>query len=210
MHWSRQSSACSRFIAQASVWLALGIVPAGVAAAAGAGAAASIGPAFADLADVNAVARSGYDVPTGLPPSPLFGVRAFTQRMVLFEELALRPMPATDACPGCQPLPTPVDCRSSPDASTLDGFLAQPLHPLPTEYTDEARRNPWQNQISACIGRVLTRSVNEGRPPGVWFAHQRWEELRPTRYVQSVTAGARVNTGLRDAEQMHRYQTGEF
>jgi len=62
--------------------------------------------------------------------------------MVLFEELALRPMPATDPCPGCQPLPTPVDCRSSPDASTLDVFLAQPLHPLPTEYTDESRRNP--------------------------------------------------------------------
>jgi FtsP/CotA-like multicopper oxidase with cupredoxin domain len=56
----------------------------------------------------------------------------------------------------------------------------------------------------------LTHSYAEGRPPGEWFAHQRWGEFEPSFYFQSAQAGARTNSGLRDTYQRHGFAVGEF
>ena len=52
------------------------------------------------------------------------------------------------------------------------------------------------------------KSPIEGRPPGQYFAHQRFDEFYPAVYFQSATAAARTNTGLRDPLQMHHFAVG--
>jgi len=80
--------------------------------------------------------RSGgsYDIPTGGPPSPLFGAGEFEQRMILFEEFGRHqvegaptatltfPLPMTGPAP--EQDPTSV-AASSPDGFELDVFLAE-------------------------------------------------------------------------------------
>ncbi|MFM8355561.1 MAG: hypothetical protein ACKOBM_11735, partial [Gammaproteobacteria bacterium] len=150
-----------------------------------------------------------YDIPTGLPPSPLFGATPFSQKLLPFEEFGQHELPAAD-CPSCVRLPTAADCQSSPTGAALDTFLAQPLSPLPQEAANQSERNPWEKTIGQCIGRVLNTSAIEGRAPGVWFSHQRWNEFRPQEYVQTAMASARMNGGLRDTYQRHGYAVGEF
>ncbi|MGE4651439.1 MAG: multicopper oxidase domain-containing protein, partial [Myxococcota bacterium] len=53
-------------------------------------------------------------------------------------------------------------------------------------------------------------SFADGRPPGPQYGHQRYEELFPTRFLQSGVTGARVNPGTRDSQQRHAYAAGEF
>lgn len=149
-----------------------------------------------------------YDIPSGGSPSPLFGAQPFTQRLVDFEEIGLRPMPSSD-CADCAPLPQPIDCRSSPDSLAIDAFLKQPLSTLPTRLANTTKPNPWAAKIATCV-RPLGTTAMEGRPPGEWFSHQRWDEFQPQVYAVTMQAGARTNTGLRDSEQLHGYRTGEF
>ncbi|MBI1250295.1 MAG: multicopper oxidase domain-containing protein [Alphaproteobacteria bacterium] len=149
-----------------------------------------------------------FDIPTGAPSSPLFGARAFTQPMLIFEEFGTQPVPTTD-CANCAPLPPVPSCNASPDGAALDAFLRQPLWPLPTREANATRTNYWAPSIGGCV-RPLSTSAIEGRPPGEWFAHQRWGEFPPEVYFQTAQAGARVNRGLRDAWQRHGYSMGEF
>jgi len=158
---------------------------------------------------VGAEAVDIYDVPTGLPPSPLFGAEPFTQQVLLFEEFGLQSVPAAE-CRNCRPMPQVTDCSSSPTGTALDTFLRQSISPLPTEAANAAQRNPWHGRIEQCLGRTLQTSAQEGRPPGVWFSHQRWNEFKPREYFQSATAGARANGGMRDRMQRHGYRLGEF
>jgi len=158
---------------------------------------AMAGPTYAD-----------YDIPTGAPPSPLFGAQPFTQKMLRFEELGLQRMPIRE-CRNCPPLPPPADCFSSPANQAIDTFLGQDLHPLPSRQANTRKQNPWKAKISECV-RPLAYSPAEGRSPGEWFAHQRWDEFFPVVYFQTAQAGARVNGGVRDRMQRHRYQLGEF
>ncbi|MEN9805884.1 MAG: hypothetical protein RL756_392, partial [Pseudomonadota bacterium] len=158
---------------------------------------------------VGAEAVDVYDIPTGLPPSPLFGAEPFTQQILLFEEFGLQSVPATE-CRNCRPMPQVTDCSSSPTGTALDTFLRQSISPLPTEAANAAQRNPWHGRIEQCLGRTLQTSAQEGRPPGVWFSHQRWNEFKPREYFQSATAGARANGGMRDRMQRHGYRLGEF
>jgi FtsP/CotA-like multicopper oxidase with cupredoxin domain len=153
-------------------------------------------------------AQAKFDIPTGAPPSPLFGAQPFTQQMLLFEELGLRKIP-TVQCPTCTPFPAPLDCESSPVSPDLDAFLSQALNPLPTLEADIGLPNPWATRISQCLGRTVT-GVLEGRPPGANFGHQRFQEFFPQVTTQSAQAGARANRGLRDHEQSHGYNEGEF
>ena len=85
--------------------------------------------------------------------------------------------------------------------------------------------NPWQAAIEATLtgplmplsenaprdidGNMMT-SFADGRAPGMQYAHQRYAEFYPTRYMKSGVTGARVNTGIRDTMQMHGYNTGEW
>lgn len=160
---------------------------------------------------MGAPARAAFDVPTGMRPSPLFGAQPFTQKLLRFEEFGVHPLPV-----GATPvdaLPDPGGCNgpAQPQAfwSALDAFLLRPLYPAPTAGADAVLPNPWASTISGCIGRPMT-GYADGRPPGVHFSHQRWGEFTPTAYFKTAQAGARVNSGLRDAQQMHGYSVGEF
>lgn len=175
--------------------------------------AAAVTGVAAALCVAPASAQSGsnrkYDIPTGAAASPLFGAQPFTQKMLMFEEFGRNLIPASE-CTNCTPLGAPVDCVHSPSAAKIDRTITQRLFPLPTREANLTRPNPWAKLIGDCIGRPLATSAIEGRPPGEMYAHQRYDEFRPTVYTQTVQAGARPNSGVRDAMQMHRYAVGEF
>ncbi|MGI9334739.1 MAG: multicopper oxidase domain-containing protein, partial [Gammaproteobacteria bacterium] len=96
-----------------------------------------------------------------------------------------------------------------PKGNDLDAFLAERINPLPTREANLTLPNAWHDKIEQCV-RPLATSYREGRPPGEYFAHQRWEEFYPTVYSQSAQTGARRNRGLRDSLQLHGYAAGEF
>jgi len=154
-------------------------------------------------------AQGGYDIPTGATPSPLFGAKPFTQKMLMFEEFGTRAMPTTEN-PNSIALPAPSDCKSSPAAGWIDKVANQMLWPAPTREANLAHPNPWAAKIGECIGTPLRTSAIEGRPPGELYSHQRYDEFAPKRYFSSVQAGARMNQGSRNWSQMHTYSKGEF
>jgi manganese oxidase len=148
------------------------------------------------------------NIPTGAPRSPLFNAQPWTQPLMLFEEFGTRAMPTT-SCTNCAPLPPAQSCSLGPTGVALDNFLRYPLSPAPTREANTTRGNYWATAIGNCV-RPLATSAVEGRPPGEWFAHQRWQEFYPQAYFATAAAGARVNNGLRDSWQLHRYRVGEF
>jgi manganese oxidase len=171
----------------------------------------------AALVAMSAGAAFAQGVPTGLPASPLFNATPFTQPLMLFEEFGTAAVPGS-TCSTCTPLPQPAaaSCNAGPTGASLDAFLRQPLSPLPTLQANTSLQNNWHARISACVRPLATSSV-EGRPPGEFFAHQRWNEFRTasaTRlgmvYFQTATSGARINGGLRDPLQRHHWLVGEF
>ena len=117
-------------------------------------------------------ARSAFAaVPTGLPRSPLFGAARFSQPM---PRLALqRPVSLTQLARGNE-----IDAAFS-------GLTGEP----------NARRLSYHNDFSAFVGNpsnnpfrnpITNRGPMEGRPPGEFFAHQRWQEFFPkVGYVMS-------------------------
>ena len=109
-----------------------------------------------------------------------------------------------------QSLPVPADAQSVPDGSALDDFLTQRIWPTPTKFANDQDLNPWQYHIERFIGRPLDDPPAEGRPPGLGWSHQRWDEFKPEVYFQTVQTGARTNGGVRDKKQRHRYKKGEF
>ena len=154
------------------------------------------------------VSGGSFLVPTGGRPSPLFGAQPFTQRMLCFEEFGRDPIPRGDVAPTT--LPAPANAQRMPAGGALDAFLAQPLFPAANRLALDTRENPWRARIEAFLGRALDTPPADGRPAGEGWAHQRWSEFPPQIYFQSVQTGARLNGGLRDAKQLHRYQVGEF
>ena len=154
-----------------------------------------------------------FNVPTNGPPSPLFGAQPFTQQMLRFEEFGLDRLNLNRKNPEkktWQPLPAPVAAQAAPDSTALDQFLLQQIWPTPTRFANDTDSNPWQTQIEAWLGRALDSPPAEGRPPGLGWAHQRWNDFAPELFYQTAQAGARTNRGLRDNKQNHGYGTGEF
>ncbi len=161
-----------------------------------------------------------FDIPTGGPPSPLFGAGEFTQQMLLFEEfgsqrLAGAPgltVPFPSPTTGPAPEQDPFDVEASgPSPTALEAFLAQSgIFPVPTEFANTTAANPWRPQIESFLGRALVTPPAEGRPPGKGWAHQRWNEFKPQVFFNTVQAGGRENGGARDARQRHTYTAGEF
>ncbi|SDY47209.1 multicopper oxidase domain-containing protein [Nitrosomonas sp. Nm33] len=149
----------------------------------------------------------GFDIPTGAPPSPLFGATPFSQKMVLLEEIGTQPLVECRTCTST--LPQPNNIRSSPNGAALDTFLREPIHPFPTQEANIVLPNPWQDLIETHTGK-LDQTAIEGRPPGEFYAHQRWLEFFPQVWIQTAQSGARRNEGLRDDQQRHRYAVGEF
>jgi len=154
------------------------------------------------------VSGGGFLVPTGGKPSPLFDAQPFTQRMLRFEEFGRDAVPTSPT--SSRSLPQVADARSTPSGAALDAFLARPIWPLPTRMSNEVLENPWKSRIESFVGRSLVTPPCEGRPSGEGWAHQRWDEFPPQVYFESAMTGSRVNGGLRDAKQLHRYQQGEF
>ena len=156
----------------------------------------------------------GFNIPTGAPPSPLLLngilVQPFTQKMLRFEEFGPAPLPAEGTYTPGGSLPLPIDYQSGPDSVALDVFLNQDIFPYPSEESNITDLNPWQAYIEGFIGRPLDTPPAEGRAPGPFWSHQRYNEFYPQNYYQTAQAGARTNLGLRDGKQLHGYSAGEF
>ena len=153
-----------------------------------------------------------FNVPTNGAPSPLFGAEPFTQKMLRFEEFGTRRLKLNHRRRphNWQSLPAAPNAQSVPDGAALEGFLAQPIWPIPTRFANDRDQNPWKQAIEAYLGRELDSPPAEGRPPGLGWSHQRWREFKPRQYFQTATGGARVNGGFRDTQQDHHYIKGEF
>lgn len=132
-------------------------------------------------------ARSAYaagtDIPTGVPPSPLFGTNPFTQPLLRLN------------------LQTPVPLTPVPVGSEVEVAFPAGLGEL------NGRRLSYHTDFTASLG---TRFVNprtgigplEGRPPGEFFAHQRWREFLPRKGVimtlGQVAPGIRFHPNMPD------------
>lgn len=156
-------------------------------------------------------AAGTFNVPTNGAPSPLFGVQPFTQQMLRFEEFGMAPLNLNSAKPTpWSSLPQPANSQSMPEGAALESFLSQDIWPVPTKFANDIEQNPWKNPIESYLGRPLVTPPAEGRPPGLGWSHQRWEEFTPKAYFQTATTGARTNLGFRDTKQDHGYNKGEF
>ncbi len=115
-----------------------------------------------------APSKASAAIPTGVPSSPLFGAQPFTQPM---PRLALQ-----------DPVPlTPHQMGNEVHAKFPSGMGE-----------DYAKRLSWHTDFSALgtgqFGNTWTGTgPMEGRPPGEFFAHQRWNEYFPKQaYVMSL------------------------
>jgi FtsP/CotA-like multicopper oxidase with cupredoxin domain len=125
-------------------------------------------------------ARSAYaQVPTGTPRSPLFGAQKFTSPMLRLN------------------LQKPIPLTRTPEGHASWGALA-PNEPA-------AKRLSWHNDFTTppaghtsaeFTNPVTSRGPIEGRPPGEFFAHQRWDEFFPkVGYI--MTLGSQRNNTTR-------------
>ena len=161
-----------------------------------------------------------FDVPTGGPPSPLFGAGEFEQQMLLFEEFGSEPLadapaltvPFPSSTTGPAPEQDPLDVAASgPSGAAIESFLDQSgISPFPTQFANDVDENPWAPEIETFLGRTLDTPPAEGRPPGKGWAHQRYNEFNPQVFFNTAQAGARANGGARDSRQLHDYTAGEF
>lgn len=153
-----------------------------------------------------------FNVPTNSAPSPMYGAQPFTQQMLRFEEFGTEALNLNKKKPenGWTAMPAPADAQSAPDGAALEAFLGQGIWPVPTKFSNTVDTNPWETSIEAYLGRALVDPPAEGRPPGLGWSHQRWDDFTPSYYFQTAMAGARVNGGFRDANQGHAYSKGEF
>jgi FtsP/CotA-like multicopper oxidase with cupredoxin domain len=121
-------------------------------------------------------ANSAYGaIPTGTPPSPLGNAQKFTQP---FRRLNLQP-------------------RIPLDPINVGGQTEVKFRGYPGELN--CKRTSWHEEFNMSGGTQYFNPVRptgplEGRPPGPYFAHQRWEEFLPK-------AGYMMSLGEIDASQ---------
>ncbi|MEA2752916.1 MAG: manganese oxidase [Myxococcales bacterium] len=202
---------------QAAVTDLAGLLPTNAGSFAG-GATGTFNDAHGNL--VARTAGTGVDIPSGAPPSPLYGAQPFTQQMLLFEEFGLEslanageaPIPFPQPVTGPAPENDPSDISSAgPNGADLEDFLGQSgISPAPTQFANVTAKNPWKGKIEEFLGREVANPPAEGRPPGKGWAHQRWNEFKPRVFFKTAQAGARENLGMRDSKQRHGYHLGEF
>jgi FtsP/CotA-like multicopper oxidase with cupredoxin domain len=113
-------------------------------------------------------------VPTGTPRSPLFGATKFSQPLQRLD--VQQPIPLTRNAQGHAAFP-----------STMPEPLAKKLS-YHTDYNAYAGSSSGSGSGSNPFRNPLTnRGPMEGRPPGEFFAHQRWDEFFPkVGYVLSM------------------------
>ena len=106
-------------------------------------------------------------LPTGIPRSPLFGAKPFTQPV---RRLTLQ-------------TPLPLTPRLENGETVLN---------FPSGGELPARRLSYHTEFTQSKGEMYTNPWNdygpqEGRPPGEYFAHQRWNEFLPeVAYIMSL------------------------
>jgi FtsP/CotA-like multicopper oxidase with cupredoxin domain len=139
-------------------------------------------------------ARSAFaDIPTGTPRSPLFGVGKFTQRMPRLRTQT--PLPIVRNAADEAVFPAGLGYPNAKQLSYHNDFNAyvDPVTGQPVPPSQNPYRNPLTN-----------RGPMEGRPPGEFFAHQRWDEFFPkVGYVLSwgqCVPGTRFHPGFPDQE----------
>lgn len=116
-------------------------------------------------------------IPTGAPPSPLWSVKPFTVPLPRVRE------------------ESPVSLsKEVVGKETILHFDGQP-NQLP------AKRLSWHTNFSASGGQAFKNSTTgrgpiEGRPPGEYFAHQRWEEYLPKKAFVMDLGGCGHGTGF--------------
>jgi manganese oxidase len=130
-------------------------------------------------------ARSAFaDIPTGTPRSPLFGVAKFTARMPRL--LLQTPLPLTHNANDEAVFPASF---AYPNAKRLS------YHNDFNDFQGPINENPFRNPVT-------NRGPMEGRPPGEFFAHQRWDQFFPkVGYVMSWTQcapGTKFHPGFPD------------
>ena len=130
-------------------------------------------------------AKSAYAlVPTGTPRSPLFGALKFQHKLLrlgLQKPVPLTRTPEGHAAWGPQAPNEPAAKR----LSWHNDYTTPPPGHTSSEY-----RNP-----------ITSRGPMEGRPPGEFFAHQRWDEFFPkVGYV--MTIGCQKNNSTRFCDEM--------
>jgi FtsP/CotA-like multicopper oxidase with cupredoxin domain len=144
-------------------------------------------------------ARSAFAaVPTGAPPSPLLSARKFTQRMPRLRVQA--PYQLTRNADGHAAYPATIPEPPAKRMSYHNDFSG---------YVGDPALNPYRNPIT-------NRGPMEGRPPGEFFAHQRWEEFFPkVGYVMSwgqCAPGTKFHPNLPDQnpDSIWCYGSGKF
>lgn len=122
--------------------------------------------ALANVHGLSPFASSAFaqGVPTGVPRSPTFGALPFTQKMPRLDEQVPRPL------------------RPSQRGSETDLLWPQPF--IDRWGEPAARRLSYHTDFTASGGQAYTNprynvGPMEGRPPGEYFAHQRWQEYLP-------------------------------
>jgi len=144
------------------------------------------------------LAKSAFAaVPTGTPRSPLFGAQKFTQPLTRLQAEVPSLMLRNAAGEACY--------------AATDGY-------------ENAKRISYHNDFSGYRGPganpfcnpLTNRGPMEGRPPGEWFAHQRWDEFFPkVGYAMSwgpSAAGTKFHPRMPDqhAKSVWCYGHGKF
>ena len=111
-------------------------------------------------------AQSAYGaIPVGTPPSPLFGAQRFVQP---FRRLPVSP--------------------TFPLTIVNVGGKNEAVWPAAAGQTFNAKQRSWHEEFTAAqklgvtnpfVNPLTNRGPVEGRPPGPYFAHQRWDEFLP-------------------------------
>src|SRR5262245_10054849 len=111
------------------------------------------------------------NVPTGTPPSPLFGAKKFASRM---PRLNLQ-----------HPEPVTPLIRGKETDAVFGGAFTGERNAKRLSYHTDFTANPADPQFR---NPITNRGPIEGRPPGELFAHQRWDEFFPkVGYVFSLS-----------------------
>jgi FtsP/CotA-like multicopper oxidase with cupredoxin domain len=114
------------------------------------------------------------DVPTGTPPSPLFGAKKFVSRMPRLD--LQHPEPITKLYRG-----TETD-------AVFGGTLTGEPNARRLSYHTDFTTPPPGTTKADFTNPITGKGPIEGRPPGEVFAHQRWDEFFPkVGYVLSLS-----------------------
>ena len=106
---------------------------------------------------------SSFDIPTGLPRSPLFGAPVFSQPMPRFDVLQRNPMSSLDYCP-----PT---CESNQTAQRVDALLGGGVGPIegrpPGPLWAHQRWEQFPPQVAVEVSQMGNKGPNTSYNPSV-------------------------------------------